>query len=262
MRTAIVCIAKNEDRYIKEWAEYHLKLGFDSIYIYQNDWRTDLEIKNVKKRIADGPVQQIKVYNSFLQENIGLSDSDYNKYDWVAFIDVDEFIVLSKHSSIHQFIKWMLSAYGPTDSISLYWAFFGDNGIKEDDESEGVLRRFTKRGHSNRHFKSIINGKIKGMCDMWVHGSNRPSIDTWGNKPVCMSYSNIAGSYPIDIARINHYFTKTKKEFEKKVLRGRADVTYKRSATQEEFDKHQKNYNLFDDFEARDFMYPPNNDTV
>ena len=44
MRTAIVCIAKNEDRYIKEWAEDHLKLGFDSVYIYQNDWRTDLEI--------------------------------------------------------------------------------------------------------------------------------------------------------------------------------------------------------------------------
>lgn len=34
MQTTICCIAKNEDRYIHEWIAYHLKLGFDKIYIY------------------------------------------------------------------------------------------------------------------------------------------------------------------------------------------------------------------------------------
>lgn len=29
MNTAVVAIAKNEDKYIDEWAQYHLKLGFD-----------------------------------------------------------------------------------------------------------------------------------------------------------------------------------------------------------------------------------------
>ena len=37
MRTALVCIAKWEDT-IEEWCNYHLKLGFDKIFIYQNDW--------------------------------------------------------------------------------------------------------------------------------------------------------------------------------------------------------------------------------
>ena len=48
----------------------------------------------------------------------------------------------------------------------------------------------------------------------------------------------------------------------KKVARGRADVTHKRKSSNAEFEKSQKNQNIFDDFEARNFMYPLNNDTV
>lgn len=29
MKTAICAIAKNEDKYIDEWIQYHWKLGFD-----------------------------------------------------------------------------------------------------------------------------------------------------------------------------------------------------------------------------------------
>jgi len=38
MTTALVCIAKNEDHYIEEWIAYHLKLGFDHIFIYAYNW--------------------------------------------------------------------------------------------------------------------------------------------------------------------------------------------------------------------------------
>ena len=34
MKTALVCIAKDEDNYIDEWLKYHLKLGFSNIYVY------------------------------------------------------------------------------------------------------------------------------------------------------------------------------------------------------------------------------------
>ena len=37
--SAIICVAKDEDHYIDEWIEYHLKLGFDAIYIIQNQWK-------------------------------------------------------------------------------------------------------------------------------------------------------------------------------------------------------------------------------
>ena len=34
---AICCIAKNENYYINDWVKYHLDLGFDHIYIYDNN---------------------------------------------------------------------------------------------------------------------------------------------------------------------------------------------------------------------------------
>lgn len=262
MRTAVVCVAKNEDRYIKEWAEYHLKLGFTSVYIYQNDWRCSLEMENVTKRVVDGKIIQVKAYNSFIKKNQALPDLDGRKYDWIAFIDVDEFIVLSNHATIGQFIEWMLATHGPTDSIGLHWVFFGDNGIKEDDGAEGTLSRFTKRGLSNRHRKTLVNGKRKKAFTFKVHEGSLPSLNTLGNRPPNMHKTNIQGSYPIDVARINHYFTKTKKEFRAKMARGRADQLSKRDLKDADFDRLQKNHNIVDDFEARDFMYPPNDGTV
>lgn len=46
MRTAICAIAKNEQWYINDWIEYHLKLGIDHIYLYDNN-----EADNVGKYI-------------------------------------------------------------------------------------------------------------------------------------------------------------------------------------------------------------------
>ena len=38
-KIALVTMAKDEDLYLQEWIDYHLKLGFDDIFIYQNNWR-------------------------------------------------------------------------------------------------------------------------------------------------------------------------------------------------------------------------------
>ena len=38
-KIALVCFAKNEDLYLQEWIDYHIKLGFDDIHVFQNDWR-------------------------------------------------------------------------------------------------------------------------------------------------------------------------------------------------------------------------------
>lgn len=56
MRCALVCIAKDEDDYIREWADYHLKIGFDDIYILQNNWRCKhaFESPNVHLETYDG----------------------------------------------------------------------------------------------------------------------------------------------------------------------------------------------------------------
>ena len=65
---ALVCIAKNEDNYIQEWVEYHKKLGFDTIFIYQNDWVCNLEDNSIVKIELNGECKQTVAYNNFIKE--------------------------------------------------------------------------------------------------------------------------------------------------------------------------------------------------
>ena len=44
MRTALVAIACNEDHYLREWFSYHHKIGFDDIYVYENNWHFKEEV--------------------------------------------------------------------------------------------------------------------------------------------------------------------------------------------------------------------------
>ena len=36
MKIAICAIIKDEQRYLEEWLQYHFKLGFDEIYLYED----------------------------------------------------------------------------------------------------------------------------------------------------------------------------------------------------------------------------------
>jgi hypothetical protein len=234
MKVALVCIAKNEDNYINEWVDYHLKLGFDTIFIYENDWNSGVINNDVVKIKVGGPKQQIPSYNSFVQNY-------KNEYDWAAFLDVDEFLVLKKHNNIKEF----LFNYINEDAIGINWVFFGDNGITNEEEYS-VLNRFTKRQKTpDEHIKSIVN--LKKVNVMYVHNHTGRCVDT-NLKRIDNTPFNLNG--PIDVAQINHYFVKTKNEFIKKINRGRADTGTYRDFS--DFDKH--NINEIEDLSALIFF--------
>jgi len=240
MKVSLVCIAKNEDHYIDEWVNYHLKLGFDKIFIYENDWESNLTNDKVVKIPVKGKKQQIPIYNKHI--------TDYRSdYDWSAFLDVDEFIVLKKHKNIKDF----LNDYQDEPAVVINWVFFGNNGHDEISDDYSVIKRFTKREITpNEHVKSIVNLKKCGY--MYVHNHVGISVDT-NKKQTHNSPYNPNGT--VDVAQINHYFVKTKKEFIEKVNRGRADTGTYRDLS--DFNKH--NVNEIEDLTAYNFFYNDNN---
>lgn len=236
MKVALVCIAKNEDNYIQEWIEYNLKLGFDNIFIYQNDWRTTIENPKVVKLEMDGINRQRDAYNHFI--------INYHKeYDWVAFFDVDEFLVLKKHKNIKNFIQ----DYKEFPGIGINWVLFGDSGLTKTSGDFSLLRRFTKRQWIiNHHIKTIM--KLNPNFIMDVHNPNTYLVDT--NKKKFSGPFNYNGHN--DIAQLNHYFCKTIEEFKHKCSKGRADsATVMRHIS--EFDDH--NFNDVEDLDAYNFFF-------
>jgi hypothetical protein len=245
MNVALVCIAKNEDKYIEEWIQYHLYLGFDHIFIYENDWRCNINSSLITKIPFDGTGMQENAYNNFLKYYS-------NAYNWVAFFDVDEFLVLKKQDNIKTFLK----DYDDYNGVAINWYMFGDNNLNEPRETYSVLNRFTKRRKQmDIHVKCIV--KTNSNDSYRIHNFKEiPTVNT--NRDEVFGPFN--KSTNDDIAQVNHYFTKTIKEWEQKKLRGRAPYRKKNEMwfrTDDDF--HQHNFNEVEDLQALNFFLKKSN---
>jgi hypothetical protein len=227
MRSALCAIAKNEGPYVREWIAYHLALGFDKIVIFDNDSTDgDLSVYSSARpgrvEVRHWPTQwgkapQVPAYNKFLNE-------DGHLYDWIAFLDLDEFLNLKKHDSISAFLE----AYNDYSAIAINWRMFGSSGLTEND-GRLVTDRFDQASPvgfgPNAHVKTIFRPQCAESADVHSphlkNGSNL--VNT--NKLILKSEANgLQLDIVLDTAQINHYFTKSYEEFRKKRMRGRADV--------------------------------------
>lgn len=241
MNIALVCIAKNEDLYIHEWIKYHTKLGFNKIFVYENNWRYTLQeafdYSNVEFIPFDGEVMQLNAYNSFIKDH-------GNEFDWAAFIDVDEFFVINGSRKLEE----ILESFSLIPQIGVNWRLMGSNGLhRHSCPTESVLKRFTRGDKSlNRHVKQFVNLS-------WMK-SHRFPFPTFIN-PHCTN----CGSFDLEgrlffgpfqlndldkqqELELYHYAVKTPEELHQKVMRGRADTTVTRVDEEEEyFKEHDKN---------------------
>lgn len=255
MKAAIVCIAKDEDKYIDEWLGYHLKLGFSKAFVYQNDWRYAGDRGAYGDAVEwiefDGPCAQLKAYNDFLANRRG-------DLDFAAFFDVDEYMCLAPGLALGDFLRRFSRCAG----VALNWRLFGDSGLAAPSGDWSCAKRFVRRQAGyNEHVKTIVNLKTCGSVTGFVtpHSVNLGHAfccvaDASGTRWVRGPFNRYDG--PELPAWLNHYFCKTKAEWEAKKAKGRADVDLSRypehARKDSDFDAH--NFNDVEDLTARDFL--------
>lgn len=220
IKPVILCIAKLESNYIEEFVKYHLALGFSHIFIYDNeDIPTYHQIlhKYTNITVIHFPTkyQQMNAYYHFINNILFNSNITH-----VACIDVDEFIVLKKHSDIKDFISEFI--VGDCQGIGMNWRFFGSSGKTEADVKEPLTKRFTfceKDG--NIHIKTLFKKdnfiRFNTMHDVLL--SNGYIKSTNGKIIIGPFNNNIDLSY----IQLNHYKCKTLEEFKYIRTRGQAD---------------------------------------
>lgn len=219
-KIGLCCIACLEDNYIDEWIDYHLMLGFDQIFIYQNNWRAKLKkhYSNVHLIQFDGINKQRSAYKHCL--------INHSELDYIAFWDVDEFLYMKNLYDIHKFLKPYQQFFG----IGMNWRCFGDNNLqKVQNNNYSVINRFTKcENKLNHNVKIILNVKLlKTILDInkifftSPHSINLPLITTTFQKLNGPWNEKLQGNYP---AQIYHYILKTKQEYiQTKMKRGNGD---------------------------------------
>lgn len=157
---AVCAIAKNEGPYFKEWVEWHLSQGVDKFYVYDNE-STDGTKQILEPYIKQGIVEYID-WPGYRRQLAAYDDClKRHRFDtrWIAFIDLDEFIVPIKDASIPDFLK----RFEQFPAVEINWLVYGSGGNKAKS-AEPVMKRF--RFHSqpdhylNRHVKSIVNPRM------------------------------------------------------------------------------------------------------
>lgn len=213
MKTAICCIAKNEDDYLAEWVDYNARLGFDEIHVLQHgDWRYCGPAH---------PALRLGVFPQDMHQRDALNgwlDDHRHDFDWAAFFDVDEYLVLKSGDCN---VKDFLVRYDEHGGVAVNWKRFGDAGL-EDDGDRRIVARFTRceAGLSHEvktiaHLAALPEDARLADChtvlplELTVNCAGRPMTEWMMN---CLDLDECAG-----IACLNHYFTKTLGEWRRKV---------------------------------------------
>ncbi|MDR2772593.1 MAG: glycosyltransferase family 92 protein [Elusimicrobiota bacterium] len=155
-----------------------------------------------------------------------------NKTQWMAFIDLDEFIVPTGSETIIDFLK----DFDDCSQIVIPWVIYGSSGHKTTPEGL-VMENYkyrAKDGHRTSH-KSIVNPR--NIFQVTCHSCNVAGKTLNQYKQVlCFPFFDASNRERI---RINHYYCKSLESFEKRRMKGEAWNGY--DNREDDFEKRDRN---------------------
>jgi len=234
--SSIVLLIKDENRYLKEWLDWHLSLEFDHIYIYDNGSKEKVndivsqypkEIQNCITIVRwNGVYKNIQedAYNHFLQ-------NFKQNVKWVIFLDSDEFLRFEIADNVNDFLK----SYEGYTEIYGYMESHNANG-KIYYENKPVRERFTEVTKYDEfiYYKNFIQAnRIDSMVRHYAHY----------NPEYHLIYKNENNNK--DLFVVEHYYTKSWEEWKEKIeTRGCCDPKYLRRLS--EFFKYNPSMKFLD----------------
>ncbi|MCB1341634.1 MAG: glycosyltransferase family 2 protein [Pseudooceanicola sp.] len=238
----IVGCMKNEAPYIVEWVAYHRAIGVDNFLIYTNgceDGTSEIldrlqELGVLQHRNNDewkGNSPQQYALNKALKEPV------IRNAEWIAHIDVDEFInVRCGNGTLEDFLTRVPDA----TNVAMTWRLFGHNGVLDlaDDfvigQFDTCAPRYCPKPHTVWGFKTMfrnIGAYAKMSCHRpnkladdfrdrvrWVNGSGLDMTQEAAEK----GWRNSTKSIGYDLLQLNHYALRSAESFLIKRQRGRA----------------------------------------
>lgn len=221
-------IAKNEGRYLLEWIAFHMSVGFEHFYIYNNDSTDDTSFllqalqKNGLCTYINWPRDnhpenpQVNAYRHMLH-HYGSETS------WVAIIDADEFVVPAGSDRVDEILR---KHFSEASSVLCNWRVFGSSGLLDDD-GRFCIERFRRSSdesyHSNNHLKSICKPELVDQAYVHNHYMKTGPVVLSDGMPFLPENDQLTSSPTYGFFHINHYFCKSLAEFKKKRNKGLAE---------------------------------------
>lgn len=255
----ICSIFKNESPYIKEWIEYHLLIGVEHFYLYNNN-STDNFMEVLQPYIDEGIVTltewkeipgQISSYKHWYENY-------RHETNWCSFIDLDEFICLTKDINIRE---W-LARHKKYPCYAIYWKMFGTSGKIDSNKNRLIIEQYTSCWSNLSAGTKIIyntNYDIAKFYTSMMHklnvkylGLTIPPINTFGYFINNWDIHRFKKK-EIDI-QCNHYWSKSYKEYLNKHKRGDAVWNNGESQRNQEMFLWHEHFNRSKDYNIQRFL--------
>ena len=231
IKVCLCVLGKEENLYAKEYVENYINLGYNHIFIYDNNDIEGEKFSDVLKEEIDKGYVTIIDYRG-KRDNASQSDAYYdcyekNKYiyDWLSFFDFDEFLqLIPENRTIQDFLND--TVFDDCQNVKLNWVFYNSEKELLYYENKPLKIRLTKNEGASILTKSTVRGK--SHINYWYKMHN-PHTSIRRYKSCSSSGKNVRHNSPsIDPpdyknAYLKHYYYKSFEEFCRKLKRGTPD---------------------------------------
>lgn len=257
-KVSICLIFKDEARYLKEWLDYHILIGIDHFYLYNNNSSDNFQ-EVLRSYIEKGIVTLIDFPEKFAQIKAyrDCYEKTKDETEWLGYIDVDEYVNLIKHNSI----KDLLDSVNFYPSLYLHWRMFGTSGYLEENYNELTIERYTQAwDHLSTIGKGFINNNYSThSISVHFHTSKIlgfPVLGVQPNKSFVRTTHGLRTTGNGEIAYLNHYWSRSfafyrYKDFIKGDVANADNMIVKRKEGR--FEKHELN-NVTKDFSIQRWL--------
>lgn len=200
---------------------------FDKIIIYDNNEIKGENFSNIlKNEIKNNFVKIVNIRGFSTPQRKALDHCyKYNNYyyEWIAFYDIDEYLILLNYSNINDFLS--SPNFNKCQSILINWLYYGDND-KIFYEEKSLKERFvnpiilTEKIRKNKYIYSAAKTIVRGRLNLnWAKFPHYLK-----NTVNCRPNGNIFEDYlsppEYSNAYLKHYATKTTEEYIEKMNKG------------------------------------------
>jgi hypothetical protein len=225
---AMCTVVKDQQHDIREFIDYNRWIGFQKFYIYDNNSTQDMR-GVLSDYIQNGLVEHYITFGTkssnyeATPQHVAYRaciDSHRSKHQWLAFFDVDEFLLLrdadtAKPPDIRTFLR-EYSSYG---GLAVSWVMFGSSGHQAPPNAS-TLTSYTKCAASgSNHVKTIANTRYLlspgPTPHTFTYRKGHPAVNE-AFRPVNTAKTNFTGSRVV----LLHYVLKSTAEFAEKMVRG------------------------------------------
>ena len=172
-KISAACIINNEARFLKEWLDFHILVGVEHFFLFNNQSTDDyLEViaPYIKKGIVD-----------IINWNTGETSGDAwihfeaealssalrlarGRSKWLALIDTDEYLFPTQGESLTD----TLLEFEPYGSVSVRYTVFGTSSVQHIPKDKLLIESLTKScvdtSQHNKLFKSIVRPEFVDSC--------------------------------------------------------------------------------------------------